>query len=297
MTLRVGPAGWSYDDWEGIVYPRKKPRGFHALPYLARYFDCVELNSSFYAHPRADYAARWIELVADRPAFRFTAKLHRSFTHEPLPAEQAELAAGVDAFRSGIEPLRPRLAALLVQFPASFRAGPAGWRRLDVIREAFDDHELVTELRHRSWFEGPVLDELAARRYSLATIDLPPAPHHPPDGHGLPRFEGAIGYVRIHGRNRDTWFARDATRNERYDYLYGEGELAELVATTRAVADDHDQTFVVANNHFRGQAVANALDLLALLKEEEPLAPSELVAAYPHLRGRVRTEGQGELFG
>ena len=29
--IRVGPAGWSYADWEGAVYPRRKPAGFHPL--------------------------------------------------------------------------------------------------------------------------------------------------------------------------------------------------------------------------------------------------------------------------
>ena len=53
-----GAAGWSYADWEGVVYPRKKPRGFHALAYLAEHFDLVEINSSFYSVPRDGSAGR-----------------------------------------------------------------------------------------------------------------------------------------------------------------------------------------------------------------------------------------------
>ena len=44
--IRIGPAGWSYKDWEGIVYPGKKWRGFDPLAYLAEYFDTIEVNSS-----------------------------------------------------------------------------------------------------------------------------------------------------------------------------------------------------------------------------------------------------------
>ena len=61
--IRVGPAGWSYPDWEGVVYPRKKPKGFHPLRHLARYFDTLEINSSFYGTPSAKNAAHWAELV------------------------------------------------------------------------------------------------------------------------------------------------------------------------------------------------------------------------------------------
>jgi hypothetical protein len=46
--IRIGPAGWSYKDWAGVVYPAPKPRGFDPLRYVAGYFDTVEINSTFY---------------------------------------------------------------------------------------------------------------------------------------------------------------------------------------------------------------------------------------------------------
>ena len=49
--IRIGPAGWSYPDWEGQVYPKPKPRGFDPLRYLAQYFDTIEINSTFYRIP------------------------------------------------------------------------------------------------------------------------------------------------------------------------------------------------------------------------------------------------------
>ena len=109
----IGVAGWSYDDWRGCVYPRRRPAGFHPLAYLAQYLECVEINSSFYALPRADHAARWSRLVRDRPAFRFTVKLHGSFTHGPSEDISA-LAAR--SFLEGVAPLREddRLLALLI---------------------------------------------------------------------------------------------------------------------------------------------------------------------------------------
>src|ERR671927_2004294 len=78
----VGTSGWSYPKaagtWDGVFYPpgladRDK------LAFYARYFDTVEINSSFY-RPPSPYAARaWADKVPDD--FRFTAKLWQKFTH------------------------------------------------------------------------------------------------------------------------------------------------------------------------------------------------------------------------
>ena len=55
----LGPAGWSYPDWHGPVYPRPMPRGLSPLAYLARYVDLVEVNGTFYGIPDPAQVARW----------------------------------------------------------------------------------------------------------------------------------------------------------------------------------------------------------------------------------------------
>src|ERR1700690_1800010 len=81
--LRVGPAGWSYPDWAGYVYPTPRPKDFYEAAYLANFFDTIEINTSFYQPLRPDHAAMWIDRAAANPAFLFTAKLWQRFTHEP----------------------------------------------------------------------------------------------------------------------------------------------------------------------------------------------------------------------
>jgi uncharacterized protein YecE (DUF72 family) len=119
--IRIGTAGWQYKDWNGIVYPEPRPRGFDALSYIAVYFDVIEINSSFYRAPRPHSAQKWLASVAHNPNFRFTAKLFNSFTHErkPAPTDERE-------FKAGIAPLLEanRLGALLLQFPWSFKNSP-----------------------------------------------------------------------------------------------------------------------------------------------------------------------------
>jgi uncharacterized protein YecE (DUF72 family) len=311
--IRVGPAGWSYPDWEGRVYPAHKPHGFHALPYLARFFDTIEINSTFYALPRAEIAERWAHHVADLKHFQFFAKLQRDFTHMPEPNEagrdeagrgeagRGEGAGAVDwdakarAFRAGIDPLvrARKLAGLLVQFPISFLHGKSEVRRLGRLRALFPDLPLVLEVRHQSWFERPAIDQVRGLSYSLAYIDLPSAWNHPPPWH---EPTGPVGYLRLHGRNGQQWFRGDSERDDKYDYLYGADEMEELASKAKRIASLHDETAVITNNHFSGQAVANAIDLMFLLQGGPVPAPLPIVESYPHLRPRTRVEGQQSLF-
>src|SRR5713226_8754188 len=99
--IKIGPAGWSYTDWRGMVYPESAGSRFDTLAFVARYFDTVEINSSFYRPPSPQSAKSWIQRVADNPDFRFTAKLYKVFTHE----RGKETAADERAFRDGINPL------------------------------------------------------------------------------------------------------------------------------------------------------------------------------------------------
>ena len=297
---RVGPAGWSYADWEGPVYPRHKPPGFHPLRFLSGFVTCLEINSTFYAPPRREHARRWADLVRDRPDFRLTVKLHQEFTHAPafgregLAPSHADLEARAREFLDGIEPLRRAgcLAAILLQFPHSFHHDERAVRRLGTLRALLDRVPLVLEVRHRSWFEPPVIAAIDGLGYSLAEIDLPDAWDHPPAGH--PTL-GPLGYLRLHGRNRKAWFSREAGRDQKYDYLYSTGEVETLVKRAKRLAGSHDETYVITNNHFEGKAVANALEILHGLAGTPVPAPREIVEHYPRLARSTRRTGQQEL--
>ena len=117
--IHVGPAGWSYKDWEGVVYPAKSGSKFDPLAYLAQFFDTIEINSSFYRPPSASTSKSWAKRVAQNPHFLFTAKLHQVFTHERGKATREDETM----FREGMDPLAEagKLGAVLLQFPWSFK--------------------------------------------------------------------------------------------------------------------------------------------------------------------------------
>jgi uncharacterized protein YecE (DUF72 family) len=276
--IRVGPAGWDYPDWKGVVYPGGKPKKFDALAYLARYFQTIEINSTFYGPATEKTAAAWVERVATNPRFRFTAKLWRRFTHE---RETAFTAADVAQARAAFDVLAAagKLGAVLLQFPWSFRNDGVAHEWLGDLFGAFAGLPLVLEVRHASWSDPDVLSWLDERGVGLVNVDQPlfgsslkPAAH----------ATAEVGYVRLHGRNYRDWFRDKATRDERYDYLYTADELRPWVARIRDIAarPRTRQVYAVTNNHHVGKAVVNAEMIEAMLLGSRVSAPPELYARY-----------------
>jgi len=284
--VHVGTSGWSYDDWHGRFYPEAASGRFDRLAYLARFFDCVEVNSSFYRPPSPRAAASWLRRTPRD--FAFTFKLHQRFTHD---RETSWTPDEVNAFRRGIEPVREagRLGAVLVQFPWSFRCDEEAFAHLEAIRSDFADLPLVVEVRHASWTADRAATFLRDRGLGWCNIDQPPSRS------GVPPTSfvtSPVGYVRLHGRNREAWFDPEAGRDARYDYLYREDELEDWIGRIREVARASEKTFVFTNNHYRGQAPANALQILSRLAGRRVPVPSPLLGTYPFLE-RVAEEGSG----
>jgi uncharacterized protein YecE (DUF72 family) len=94
----------------------------------------------------------------------------------------------------------------------------------------------------------------------------------------------AVGYIRLHGRNYQTWFSKNALSHERYDYLYSVDELEPWAERVKDLARNTEDTYAVANNHYLGKAVTNALEIAALIEGKPVNAPASLVEHYPELR-------------
>ncbi len=293
-NIKIGPAGWSYTDWRGTVYPESAGSRFDTLAFVARYFDTVEINSSFYRPPAPESAKSWVRRVADNPNFSFTAKLYRIFTHERGKAS----AADEKEFRAGLDPLAAaaKLGAVLIQFPWSFKNDREERSYLMQLVERFKDYPLVVELRHSSWNKPVIFQTLEDLGVGFCNIDQPLfAQSIKPSA----EVTSTIGYVRLHGRNYENWFREDAETEERYDYLYSPDELEPWVARIKEIANRAKETYVIANNHVRGQGLVNALELMALLEEQPVSGPRHLLTTYPRLRESIVADdepGQGRLF-
>ncbi len=275
--IRVGPAGWDYQDWQGVVYPPRL-QGTDRLTLLAGLFPTIEINVTFYRPISATLAARWLAAVAERRDFRFTAKLFRGFTHErrPLPGqEEAAVKAGLQVLLAA-----GRLGALLAQFPYSFHNTAENRAYLLAIRQRFAEYPLAVEVRHRSWQQPAVRQFLADHQLAFCNIDQPQV------SYALGETDwvcGPFAYLRLHGRNRRNWFAQLDDAGARYDYLYSPQELVTLADRARRLVAQAPETYLIFNNHPRGQGVANALEMQALLTGARPEPPHCLKEAFPQL--------------
>jgi uncharacterized protein YecE (DUF72 family) len=275
--ILVGPAGWSYADWEGIVYPHHKPVGFHEAGYLAQYFDTIEINTTFYSPPRAELAKAWIKRVQHNPAFKFTAKLWKRFTHERTADRRDE-----KVLKEGLAPLAAagRLGALLLQFPWSFKNTRENHDYLSALFVQFLEYPLVLEVRHASWNKPEIFRWLGELGVGTCNIDQPVIGHSiaPND-----RVTAPVGYVRLHGRNYEHWFTSSERPEERYNYLYSLAELKPWAERIKSIAQRTDTTYVITNNHYQGKAIANALQLVSLIRNHAVSMPETLKAHYPEL--------------
>ena len=195
--IHVGVAGWDYADWNGVVYPKPKPRGFDPVRYLAGYLDLIEINSTFYRPPRSEVAKKWAARVRDLDHFRYTAKLWRRFTHE---RDEAWTLGEVRSVRDGFDPLHEagKLGAVLIQFPWSFKNDEASREWLADLVKAFRKYPLVVEVRHESWNEPEFYAWLGERGVGFVNIDQPLFSRSiKPSARSTSR----VGYMRVHGRN------------------------------------------------------------------------------------------------
>ena len=291
--IRVGPAGWSYKDWEGIVYPQKPGKSFDPLEYLAQFFNTIEINSSFYRPPVLSTTRSWAKRVAANKEFAFTAKLHRIFTHERGKATKKD----EKEYRQGMDGLADagKLGGVLLQFPWSFKNTPDDRIYLAKLLEKFSDYPLVLEVRHASWNNPEFYEWLDERGVGICNIDQPVfSKSIRPQALTTSR----IGYVRLHGRNYQNWFREKAAPHERYDYLYSLDELDPWLVRIKEVSKQTRETYVITNNHFRGQGVVNAIEIKAALEEKTFSAPEPLFKVYPRLSESATPleDREGKLF-
>ncbi len=266
MAILIGTSGYSYDDWKRRFYP-PLIKNADMLSFYSRFFQMTEINSTYYRIPPRQMMEYIIEKV---PAdFIFTVKVFKGITHE----KPADAEALILDFNKAIEPLveRGKCAALLLQFPYSFHNTPENKEYLLGMSKRFSA-PLVVEFRNSGWITESTFSFLEKEKMGFCCVDEPRLKGLiPPEA----RVTADIGYLRFHGRNSETWFAKDGTPYSRYDYLYPEAELLEWVPKIKAMAGLTKTFFVLFNNHPKAYAVRDAELLAKALDIPLPSIPRE----------------------
>lgn len=283
----IGTAGWSYNDWVPAFYPKKQTGGFDWLQFYASYFNCVEVNATYYAFLNPKIVTGWIDKLKDVADFCFTIKLHQDFTHNKNYDRQK-----INAVYYNLDLLKKaeRLGGLLIQFPYSYSFNDASVNYMKKLNEVFNQYKRFIEVRHKSWMNEKVFELFNKMDAAFCTIDQPLI------GQAI-SFEPVItndtAYIRFHGRNEEAWkksiknFGRKQSydeQNERYKYLYSPGELLEIEQKIKSVQQKVKEVYVIMNNHPQGDAAANAFEMIHYLENKEKVEmPGTIVKAFPRL--------------
>ncbi|MDZ7290808.1 MAG: DUF72 domain-containing protein [candidate division KSB1 bacterium] len=284
----VGISGWSYPDWNNLVYPSRRPKNFSELELISQLFNVVEINSTYFHPQSVSTSQQWLAQVVRNPHFRFTAKIWQKFVLEKSSDRGTGYAqTDIELTKRGMQPLREagRLGALLVQFPQSYHYKNENRDWLFRLLDAFQEYPLVVEIRHNSWNRPEILAELNHRGVGFANVDQPQI------GQALGFTQvvsGCVAYFRFLGRNEQQWLNKDAGFEARYDYLYSATELDNFVAPIRNALRQTESVYVIFNNHPRAQAVVNALQLQFELMGIKVNVPEKLLQAHPDL-ARLRS--------
>ncbi len=281
--ILVGFAGWSYPDWKGLVYPRETQ--FDKLQYLAKFFNTIEINNSFYAIPARQLVEGWMRSVTANPEFLFTVKLYKQFTHGDKIQEGKPkiVKESLTAFKTALQPMleMQKLGALLLQFPYRFHYKPKNLEYLLTLLEALEDYPLVVEVRHKSFDHPAFYELLEERQVAFANIDQPAVSDSLPPTRVF--TSSRLAYLRFHGRNAETWFAAEAGRDARYDYDYSVEELEPYLGMIREFRERQGTLYVIFNNHYRAAEVKNALEFIHQITGQPVKIMPHLLRAYPDL--------------
>ncbi len=256
--IKIGTSGWKFEDWAGVFYPHRVPQT-KWLEYYAARFPVGEINSTYYRIARvATY-----EAIAKRTPARFQvlAKVHGDVTHiRDNPANSLRLLLA--AFQPLIE--SEKLIGLLAQFPASFRYSPVNVDYVFRLRDSCQSIPLCVEFRHKEWLCDEVFASLNDHNLVWVTPDEPPLSDLLPF---RPLVTSHFYYIRMHGRNANTWYNSQA--GNRYDYNYSEEQLKKLGNWLLAPQTDGVKGYVLFNNCHLGQAPSNAWWLKTWLEEQD----------------------------
>ncbi len=296
---RVGLCAWQDKSMieEGTFYPIKSMKAEERLWWYSRFFDSVEVNSTFYAPLSADNAVRWVQRTP--PGFVWSVKAYALLTGHHLDvvrlpeALREMLPAGVGpnergqienhvfpaearewAFSTFREALRPmadagKLGYVLFQMAPWFRHGPESLAYLATLPAQLPGITIAVEFRDASWLPGhteDVLRFLADHGLTYVSVDSPRTPATVSNAIGL---TSPVAIIRLHGRNAQGFLKQlrgeAPSVAEKYGYLYNPTEIEGIVGKGRELDGRARRIYFKLNNNVGDAPAINAIQIRELL--------------------------------
>jgi uncharacterized protein YecE (DUF72 family) len=247
LSLLIGTSGWSYDDWVGPFYSKKTGK----FTQYSNIFSTTEINSTFYSYPSTGLILGLLR--NSPPGFVFSAKLPKLITHD----KWLRLGDGVldDTYRflELMQPLAEKLGPILIQLRPKFNYDDH-FENLEAYFEVIPrNYEWAVEFRNHSWLRNETFELLSKFNVAYTVVDEPLIPSEI-------HITADFSYIRWHGHGENLW----------YDYQYSGEQLDEWKPRVIEIVGKTRRTYGYFNNHFRANAVKNAVEMLNRLNMSTP---------------------------
>lgn len=267
-NIRIGTSGFSFPDWYGTVYPENLKKQEELIYYNKNLgFDCVEINSTYYTII-SEKASKAMSMKTDIN-FEFIVKCYKGITHDPFDyriekkPDENVLNDYFERFVSSITPFmdEKKLGCVLLQFPIFFYPGTQANDYLLKCKEKLKSFNLVIEFRNSAWVKKETFDFLKKNNLGFCVVDEPQLKNLMPF---VNTVTSDIAYLRLHGRNKNWFNAKDTS--SRYDYFYSDKELKDFLPEIKKMSENSLKTYIFFNNCHAGSAAKNASRMKELLK-------------------------------
>ncbi len=263
--LYLGCSGFQYTDWKESFYPKGMEENKY-LMYYYKFFNSVEIDSTYYSFPGEKTVNSWISKIQGKEDFVYSLKFPREVTHDPEGITEKSIEVARSFVSKVILPIKSSgfLGSALLQlspFVDPVKDGQVLGRLEDLFSSVYSTYRLSVEIRNKNFLDNNVLPAFLniLKKFNIALVSV--------DSPGLPYFyypTASFSYIRFHGRNYDLWYGKGDLKGRlnKYDYLYSEEELKPWVDRVRGMGDE---IFIYFNNHAQAKAAVNAAEFQKLL--------------------------------
>lgn len=278
----IGTCAWAFDDWRRVFYPEHLPAA-ERLAFYSRWFNAVEVDSTFYHVPAAAVAAHWAEVT---PAgFRFSCKLSREITHDRRLRDSDAL---LKVFLHGLEGLGDKLGCILIQLPRWFQPRHDEHAFREFIHGLRSGFRWAVEFRDHSWHFPRIVHLLEQHRVAWVWSDLSTLAEADAAAFGFfPRTTDFL-LVRLMGDLGTKYGPEGGPIHHYREVMWRRTRsMDNWAARIRQELPELRSAFIFANNHFEGFAPQTAQQIGNLLGLEVKLpGPSDLLGDED--RGQLR---------
>ncbi|MEM2088608.1 MAG: DUF72 domain-containing protein [Thermoproteota archaeon] len=241
-NIVIGTSGWSYKDWLNVFYTSSEKM----FQQYANVFRTVEIDSTFYKPPTLGF----IRAIAKSSpgGFIFSLKVPKTITHIKLLDVEKGAMRDLKLFLGTLAPLKNsgKLGPILFQLPPKPAESFKGFN--EFVESLPEDYSFAVEFRDPTWMTDEIFKLLSENNVGHCIVDEPLLP-------AVLKVTGDFSYVRFHGRGSRPW----------YYYDYRAEELQEWKSKLNVLSSKSKKVYVYFNNHFKGYAVKNALQMMKVV--------------------------------